>query len=94
MNNLGATTKLSVLIASTPVERVITKFTAVHGWHRPYPSSTRFFNVSACVLDAITFSRVMTLTVIRNKELRRLTKSMNSGEVIPMPFKVVEFDEW
>ena len=36
----------------------------------------------------------MTLTVIRNfKELRILTKSLNSGEVIPMPFKVVEF-EW
>ena len=31
------------------VERVITKFTAVHGQQRPYPSSARLFNVSGCV---------------------------------------------
>ena len=91
---LGGNDEIKRFDSIDSVERVITKFTAVHGQHRPYPSSNRLFNVSACVLDAITFSRVMTLTNIRNfKELRRLTKSLNSGKVIPMPFKVVEF-EW
>ncbi len=42
------------------VERIITKFTAVHGQQRPYPSSARLFNLSGCV------ERVMTLMVIRN----------------------------
>ena len=63
---LGGNDEIKRLDSINSVERVITKFTAVHGWHRPYPSSARLFNVSACVLDAITFSRVMTLTVIRN----------------------------
>ena len=31
------------------VERVITRFTAVHGQQRPYPSSARLVNVSGCV---------------------------------------------
>ena len=85
---LGGSDEIKRFDSIVSVERVITRFTAVHGQQRPYPSSARLVNVSGCVY------RVMTLTVIRNfKELRILTKSLNSGEVIPMPFKVVEF-EW
>jgi hypothetical protein len=47
---LGGSDEIKRFDSIVSVERVITKFTAVHGQHCPYPSSSRLFNVSACVL--------------------------------------------
>ena len=47
---LGGNDEIKRFDCMDSVERVITKFIAVHGQQRPYPSSARLFNVSGCVL--------------------------------------------